>query len=221
MTQPARHRARVNRSNRALVVVGLIACVGAVAMLTSVVSPASSAPEQRPPYQLSASTSGGGQAQSASTRPTPPVAAVTALSVTIPSIGVHSDLVGLAIEPDSGALVPPARYDVAGWYTGASVPGDVGPAIITGHVDSYQGPGVFFALEDVVAGDRVRVARSDGRAVDFRVVRVAQFPKSAFPTDEVYGLTTEHELRLITCGGTFDRSRRSYRDNIVVYAVQV
>ena len=145
-------------------------------------------------------------------------AAGTPLRVTIPAIGVDSDLADLGVD-DTGALVPPSDFDQAGWFAAGPVPGEVGPAVIAGHVDSRTGPAVFFRLEELTVGDTVRVTRSDGRDVEFRVDRVAQYPKDDFATEEVYGPTTGPELRLITCGGTFDPSRRSYRDNVVVYAV--
>jgi LPXTG-site transpeptidase (sortase) family protein len=135
-------------------------------------------------------------------------------------IDVQSSLTDLGVD-DAGALVPPGDFAQAGWFAAGPVPGDVGPAVIAGHVDSRTGPAVFFRLEELTVGDTVQVTRSDGRDVGFRVTRVAQYPKTDFATEEVYGPTTGPELRLITCGGTFDSSRRSYRDNVVVYAVAV
>jgi LPXTG-site transpeptidase (sortase) family protein len=114
--------------------------------------------------------------------------------------------------------VPPTDFAQAGWFAAGPVPGDVGPAVIAGHVDSRTGPAVFFRLEELSPGDTVLVTRSDGRDVEFRVTEVARYPKDDFATEEVYGPTTGAELRLITCGGTFDPSRRSYEDNVVVYA---
>lgn len=145
----------------------------------------------------------------------------TALGVSIPSIGVSSEFVPLGIDPATGVLIPPASYDVAGLFSEGPVPGEVGPAIIAGHVDSRAGPGVFYRLEEMAVGDVISVSMSGGVQLDFQVLAVAQYPKDAFPTDQVYGPTPERELRLITCGGTFDSSRRSYRDNIVVYAVLI
>lgn len=139
-------------------------------------------------------------------------------SVRIDAIGVTSDLLPLAVDA-AGVLVPPDRYDVAGWFTGGPVPGQVGPAIIAGHVNSRAGPGIFYRLEEMTVGDRIEVTRSDGSTVNFEVDRVEQYPKTDFPTERVYGPTPARELRLITCGGEFDSSRRSYLDNIVVYAV--
>jgi hypothetical protein len=142
---------------------------------------------------------------------------VVPVRVTIPAISVQSDLVDLGVD-DTGALVPPSDFAQAGWFAAGPVPGEVGPAVIAGHVDSRRGPAEFFRLEELAVGDIVQVTRSDGRDVGFRVTRVAQYPKDHFATGEVYGPTTGPELRLITCGGSFDSSRRSYRDNVVVYA---
>jgi len=152
--------------------------------------------------------------------PAQPTGAARPVRVTIPAIGVASDLVDLGVDA-AGALVPPSDFAQAGWFAAGTVPGDVGPAVIAGHVDSYRGPAVFFHLEDLTPGDRVQVARSDGSTVQFAVVRVAEYAKDDFATAEVYGPTADPQLRLITCGGVFDRSRRSYLDNIVVYATLV
>jgi sortase (surface protein transpeptidase) len=150
------------------------------------------------------------------TRPVADAVAAPA-QVTIPAIGLDTDLVGIGVDA-AGALVPPADYGQAGWFSAGPAPGDVGPAVLAGHVDSKAGPAVFFRLEELEPGDQVVVTRSDGQQVPFTVTEVAAYPKTAFPTTEVYGPTTGAELRLITCGGTFDHSRRSYTDNVVVYA---
>ena len=145
-------------------------------------------------------------------------AAVRPLTVRIPSIGVSSTLVTLLLDR-TGALQPPADFGHAGWFAGGPVPGAPGPAVIAGHVDSRNGPAVFFRLRELHAGDQVLVSRSDGKTVRFRVTEVERYPKNAFPTQRVYGPTPDAALRLITCGGSFDYARRSYRDNVVVYAV--
>jgi sortase (surface protein transpeptidase) len=112
----------------------------------------------------------------------------------------------------------PEDPDIAGWYTGGPRPGEVGPAAIIGHVDSHTGAGIFHRLGELRPGDDVHVRRADGTVASFLVERVEQYPKDAFPTERVYGNTDRSELRLITCGGEFDRGERSYTDNIVVYA---
>jgi sortase (surface protein transpeptidase) len=137
--------------------------------------------------------------------------------VRIAAIGVDADLTTIGVD-DAGALVPPDDYSRAGWFAAGPAPGAVGPAVLAGHVDDRTGPAVFFRLEELEPGDRVVVTGSDGQAVEFAVTRVAAYPKTDFATAEVYGPTTGPELRLITCGGSFDRTRRSYTDNVVVYA---
>jgi LPXTG-site transpeptidase (sortase) family protein len=137
--------------------------------------------------------------------------------VRIPRIGVDSTLETLGLSP-TGELNPPRDFARAGWYAGGTAPGDVGPAVIAGHVDSRTGPAVFFRLRELSPGDVVQVHR-DGHWLSFRVTATKEYPKEQFPTVAVYGPTPDPQLRLITCGGDFDRSRRSYYDNVVVYAV--
>jgi sortase (surface protein transpeptidase) len=156
--------------------------------------------------------------------PVPVVVATPALRavpvparVAIPAIGVDTELTTIGVD-SAGALVPPADFDQAGWFAAGPAPGEVGPAVLAGHVDDRTGPAVFFRLEELEAGDEVVVTRGDGQPVVFTVTRVATYPKAEFATAEVYGPTTGPELRLITCGGTFDRTRRSYTDNVVVFA---
>jgi hypothetical protein len=150
----------------------------------------------------------------------PPGVAEAALPtrVRIPAIGVESPLVALGLTAD-GALEVPTDFAVAGWFTGGSVPGAPGPAVLAGHVDSRSGPAVFYRLRELAPGDVVEVDRTDGSAARFRVERVEQYPKGDFPTGTVYGPAPGAQLRLITCGGIFDRSVAHYRDNVVVYAV--
>jgi sortase (surface protein transpeptidase) len=146
-----------------------------------------------------------------------PARVVAPSSLTLPAIGVRTTLATLGVDA-TGALVPPSDFARAGWFAQGPAPGAIGPAVLAGHVDSTAGPAVFFRLEELTAGDEVLVGRSDGTTLRFRVTRVARYPKTAFRTAEVYGPTPDAELRLITCGGDFDRSRRSYTDNIVVFA---
>ncbi|HEU4424917.1 MAG TPA: class F sortase [Pilimelia sp.] len=158
-----------------------------------------------------------GTATATSGSPTPNGGPPTRLR--IPAIDVDTPLVTLGLDA-KGALAAPEDYDRAGWYAKGTRPGDVGPAIIAGHIDSYQGPAVFFRLHELRAGTKIEVARSKG-SVTFRVLTVRRYPKEQFPTEEVYGPTPNAQLRLITCGGAFDNTRRSYLDNVVVYAVAV
>jgi hypothetical protein len=142
------------------------------------------------------------------------------VALTIPAIGVRTSLIDLGLTA-SGALQVPSSTAVAGWYTGSPRPGAIGPAVIAGHIDSHVGPGVFFHLSQLRPGDPVYVRRADGTLAVFRVTAVWSYAKDRFPTLAVYGPTPDAELRLITCGGTFDPQLRSYLNNTVVYAVQV
>ncbi|WP_197725392.1 class F sortase [Actinoplanes sp. OR16] len=138
----------------------------------------------------------------------------------IPAVDLKTAVSGLGLRADGTLEVPPLKADApAGWYRGSPTPGEPGAAVLTGHVDSArEGPAVFFRLRELDLGDTITVRRKDGSAATFEVYRVATYPKHAFPSDEVYGAVDRAELRLITCGGSFDRSSRSYRDNVVVYA---
>lgn len=139
------------------------------------------------------------------------------VAVDIPRIGVHSRLVDLNVD-EAGVLDGPEDFAVAGWWAGGPVPGAVGAAVLVGHVDSYKGPAVFIRVRELKPGDRIDVGRLGGSTVSFTVDAVQQYRKDEFPTARVYGPTTGPELRLITCGGEFDRRTKSYRDNVVVYA---
>lgn len=135
----------------------------------------------------------------------------------IPALGVDSRIVRLGLRRD-GTVEVPATVDVAGWYRLGARPGQPGPAVILGHVDSTTGPGIFARLGGVRPGTPVLVDRADGTVVTFRITEVAQVAKARFPTDLVYAPTLDPALRLVTCGGVFDRARGSYQDNVIAFA---
>jgi Sortase domain len=135
----------------------------------------------------------------------------------IPAIGVATPLVRLGRERD-GSMQVPDDCARAGWFADGPSPGEVGPAVIAGHVDSASGPAVFFRLRELRPGGTVQVELADGARLTFVVEQARSFPKAAFPTAEVFGPAPWAALRLVTCGGDFDRARGSYRDNLVVFA---
>jgi hypothetical protein len=192
----------VVKTPRALVVllitlmVGVAAAIAAHAALTS--------PDGAP--------GPGTAATPAATRPAAP------LALEIPAIGLRSDgLISLGIGRDGGLEVP-VKAETAGWFDLSPVPGDTGPAVIAGHINWRGKPGVFARLHELGPGTEVDVRRSDGRVAVFTVERVEEYAKKAFPTEKVYGNTDAPELRLITCGGEFDRATGHYVDNLVAYA---
>jgi LPXTG-site transpeptidase (sortase) family protein len=149
-----------------------------------------------------------------------PVAAP--VSLTIPLIGVKTNLMTLGLGADGELQVPPlSMASVAGWYTGSPRPGSIGSAIIVGHIDTTKGPAVFYRLNKLTRGDKIYVKRADGTLAEFRVTSVQSYPKDDFPTQEVYGPVPDAELRLITCGGAYDFATHHYVRNTVVYAIEV
>ena len=139
------------------------------------------------------------------------------LRLSVPALGVDTDTLALGTDKNNALEVPSTAQGV-GWYRDGYLPGEVGPAVFAGHVNLSGRQGVFSKLSTMQIGQEILTVRPDGRPVRFVVTRVEQYPKNAFPTDAVYGPTDAPELRLITCGGSFDRGRGSYRDNIVVFA---
>lgn len=148
-----------------------------------------------------------------------PAASASPDRLRVPRIGVDTTLLELGLTPERELEVPPlSRAGTAGWYRLSPVPGDVGPAVIAGHVDSTKGPAVFYRLRELRRGDSVEVDRADGQRAVFTVDRIEQVRKDQFPTRRVYGPTPRPELRLITCGGAFDAEQGHYVSNVIVYA---
>jgi sortase (surface protein transpeptidase) len=118
-----------------------------------------------------------------------------------------------------GTLEVPSRFDEPGWYRLGPAPGQTGAAVIVGHVDSVSGPAVFWRLGQLRPGNRIEIRREDGRTITFTVYAVQRYPKNDFPTVQVYGETHHRaELRVITCGGSFDQRTGHYDDNTVAFA---
>jgi hypothetical protein len=207
-------RTRLRLVSAGVLGVGLLAAGAGAAGLIVTSGPAASA--QRLPASPSpvATPSGGPIATTwqASAQPVP-----KPVELTIPAIGVRAPVTTLGLNRD-GTLQVPSTTTVVGWYTGSPRPGATGSAVIAGHVDSRSGPGVFYWLRKMHQGERIYVRRADGTLAAFTVTAVQQYAKNAFPTAAVYGSVPDAELRLITCGGTFDYSTGSYLSNVVVYA---
>ncbi|MEV6693845.1 class F sortase [Micromonospora sp. NPDC051196] len=151
----------------------------------------------------------------------PPLPRADPVEVRIPRIGVRAPLLPVAADPSGALEVPPLdRPRVAGWYSPGVSPGELGNAVVVGHVDSPGGPAVFFDLGRLRTGDTVHIARADATVVRFAVDGVEAYPKNGFPTDLVYGPGAVAGLRLITCGGRFDQDSGEYVDNVIVFATR-
>jgi sortase (surface protein transpeptidase) len=137
-------------------------------------------------------------------------------SLSIPGIGVRAPIVGVGRKAN-GAMQTPAPGQV-GWYKGGPKPGDPGPAVLVGHVDTRTGPDVFHRLGRLRPGDEILVGRPDGTATRFLVGRLERHPKTALPTSRIWTRANRPLLRLITCTGSFDHATGHYRDNLILYA---
>jgi sortase (surface protein transpeptidase) len=137
----------------------------------------------------------------------------------IPRIGVSTSLERLRVR--DGVLQPPRNPARAGWYPRSATPGDLGAAVVAGHVDSRSGAAVFYRLGSLRPGDRITVTLSNGSQARFAVQEVRRVPRARFPTDQVYGATPDRALRLITCGGQYDVTHGRYLDNVLVLALAV
>ncbi|MFA1546617.1 class F sortase [Actinomadura chokoriensis] len=149
-----------------------------------------------------------------------PLGESTPTKIAIPKIGVSAPVGSIGLRPDGGVEEPPlSRPNLAGWYKEGVTPGEVGPAVLLGHVDANGKPAVFYRLKDLKPGDKIRVGRKDGSTATFAVQRAQRVDKNAFPHEKVFGEALDHaSLRLVTCGGAFDKKIGHYTDNLIVYA---
>jgi hypothetical protein len=191
-------------------VAGVLLIMGGVAAVGVAVSAQQHAPQPAP----AAAGTTGLRARGPWLRRSLPV------SVAIPAIGVHSQLLHLGVNADGTIRVPSlvTSSGEAAWYKYSATPGQIGASVIEGHLDSDQGPAVFFRLGALRPGDRVDVRLADGVTAVFRVTGVRQYLKSKFPDTSIYGATAYAALRLITCGGPFDDATGHYRSSTVVFA---
>lgn len=170
----------------------------------------------RPP-SAARSTSAGGLARAAWLAP---LRRSVPVALAIPAIGVSARIIPLGLDASRGPAAPPLSMPfLTSWYDHGSAPGQAGPALLLGHVDSAAvGPAVFYRLGDLRRGDRIYVTLRDHQVAVFRVSSVALYSQADFPARYVYGFTRRPTLRLITCGGTFDPRAHAYLDRIVAFA---
>ncbi|MEU1556455.1 class F sortase [Streptomyces scabiei] len=141
-----------------------------------------------------------------------------ARTLAIRYLGIEAPVTGLRLDSRRRLPAPPDdKPTLVGWYTQGPAPGGPGTAVVVGHRDTRTGPAVFAALDMIKPGRIVEVLRADGRTAVYTVDAVRTYEKSRFPGKKVYGHRGRPELRLITCGGTYDR-RKGYASNVVVFA---
>jgi sortase (surface protein transpeptidase) len=134
----------------------------------------------------------------------------------IPNIGVDAGMTQTGLNT-TGAIDMPNVFDQAVWYNGSPTPGETGPSVIVGHVDSTKGIAIFWRLRELQPGALIQVDRQDGSTVTFEVTQLEQYEQDSFPTQAVYGSISYPGIRLITCGGTFNTTTHHYDHNTVVY----
>ena len=215
MSWPRRHEGSKTSTRVLLALTATLLVVGGVFLVTGLQQhrhPLAGPVAQRP---VTAVRSASGPS------PTVPAPAAVARSVPvavrIPAIGLAVWLTQLGLNAD-GTVAVPTSVKVPGWFSPGPSPGQVGSAVILGHVDSTQGPGVFFQLRTLQPGDQIEVNLADGVIATFSVTSVAQYQKTAFPDQKVYGSNGSSALQLVTCGGAFDPQTGHYLSNIVVYS---
>lgn len=139
------------------------------------------------------------------------------LALRIPALNIAAQFeMPLGLEED-GSIEVPEAFDTVGWYEHSPTPGELGPSVILGHVDSYEGPAVFFYLGQLEEGDTIEIDRADGSTAVFSVIGYERVEQNAFPTERVYGDLSYAGIRLITCSGTYDRQTLRYDRNLIVY----
>ncbi|MFC8277021.1 class F sortase [Streptomyces sp. NPDC057271] len=147
-----------------------------------------------------------------------PLTRSRATSIAVPSITIEAPVIDLGLDRSGKLATPPIENPrIVGWYAGGPAPGERGTAIVVGHRDTRTGPAIFLNLDTLDRGNTVRIARADGKVAVFTVDKVRTYTKKEFPDREVYGSTDRAELRLLTCGGSFD-PKKGYESNVVVFA---
>lgn len=155
---------------------------------------------------------------SAAPKPQPPKSMPRSIPerLIIPSIQLNSELIPLGRYPD-GTIEMPSWPSIPGWYEYGPTPGQIGPAVIAGHLDTWTAPAIFWRLHELRPGDEIDVLRQDGTTAKFAVTKVEELPRDNFPTKEIYGNINYAGIRLLTCGGTFNPATMKYSDNTAVF----
>ncbi|MFG2063027.1 class F sortase [Micromonospora sp. NPDC048871] len=169
------------------------------------------------PLQWATAAGGGAEPPARETVAAP--AAPRPVRLTVATVDINAPVKPVGDAADGTIDVPPlSRHEETGWYDRGPVPGEPGPAVIVGHVDTKSGPSVFYDLHKLRVGETVEVQRADGSVAVFTVDSVERFPKDQLPADRIYGHDGPPSLRLITCGGQWLGGATGYADNVIAFA---
>ncbi|MFD7429890.1 class F sortase [Streptomyces sp. NPDC059818] len=193
--------------------------LGMLLIYSSIGSPADDKPPAPPSVAAPAPAPAASSAAPETAAPGPSLPRSVPKRLRIPAIAVDAPFTPLSIG-NSGRLdaPPPNDKNLAGWFKDGVTPGERGAAIVAGHVDTTTGPAIFLQLRFLRPGSTVDITRTDGTVATFKVDTVETFSKAKFPDKRVYADTPDAQLRLITCGGNYDRTVKDYEDNVVVFA---
>lgn len=181
---------------------------------TLIPTPAPTSPSDTPTPPRPTPTPSPTATPTPSPTPQPPVGAPTRLR--IPAIGVDASVESVGLTAD-GAMDVPKNYANVAWYNLGPKPGAAGNSVIAGHVDSKTGPAVFWDLRKLRPGDEVFVLGADGIERRFVVTAMQVYKRDAAPLEKIFGAAPGTHLNLITCAGVFDRTRKEYDSNLIVY----
>lgn len=200
------HNLGTNKNHYLLVVVFVVCIVASVVVLwsTQTLSPPEPVVFVPVPDSVEAATTS--------------LAASLPIHLDIPAIQLSASFTAPLALAKNGEVGVPETYTEVGWYKFSPMPGQIGPSVILGHVDSYKGPAVFWSLGRLEVGDEISITREDGTVATFIVEGLERYPQSDFPTNKVYGNISYPGLRLITCSGTYNKEAKRYTHNLVVYA---
>ncbi|MFG2208600.1 class F sortase [Streptomyces sp. NPDC048638] len=187
--------------------------LGTLLVYNSIDTPVDPKAQQPRPAGVATATPGSAH------RAVPTLARSIPKRISIPEIAVDAPFTALTIGPKGQLNAPPANdKNMVGWFQGGATPGERGASIVAGHVDTKTGPAVFMLLGSLKKGSKIDITRTDGRVASFKVDSVETFSKSQFPNDQVYADTADAQLRVITCGGAYNKAAKDYEANVVVFA---
>ncbi|WP_329119465.1 class F sortase [Streptomyces sp. NBC_01465] len=198
---------------------GLMAAATTMALCLGIAMISNGASADGPPPQPGAAQAFDSSAPSGGESRVAPMAPSVPQRVRIPALHLDAPLTGLGLD-DEGRLTAPPEDDrnLAGWYEDGTTPGATGTAVVAGHVDTHEGPAVFYGLGALKKGNTVDVDRADGTTAVFTIDAIEVYASDDFPDKKVYGRAARPELRLITCGGGFSKAKQEYLGNVVVFA---
>lgn len=138
--------------------------------------------------------------------------------VKVPFLGIDAPVQHVG-QTEEGSMAIPSNHTDVGWYKFGPRPGELGSAVLAGHLDSrWFSAGVFRNLDSLPIGEKIIVVDELGKELVFEVKEKSIYPEGSAPLEYVFGRADKPRLNLITCDGTWDQSTRRYDQRLVVFA---